>query len=61
MTNNHHQTKTNTSELKTALSLFAGCGGDSLGMENASLNITGYVEINDMAIATHEFFSRIRN
>jgi len=29
-------------DLKSGISLFAGCGGDSLGLTNASLELRGY-------------------
>lgn len=38
----------------TALSLFSGCGGDTLGMKLAGINVVGYVENNKDAISTHE-------
>jgi DNA (cytosine-5)-methyltransferase 1 len=37
-----------------AISLFAGAGGDSLGMEKADIDVIGYVEYNKFAIQTHE-------
>jgi len=36
-----------------ALSLFAGCGGDTLGLENAGLNVIGFIEFWNKAIETH--------
>jgi DNA (cytosine-5)-methyltransferase 1 len=38
----------------TAISLFSGAGGDTLGMKNAGINVTGYVEFDKDAISTHE-------
>tara|TARA_Y100000310_G_scaffold315844_1_gene366905 strand:- start:1780 stop:3021 length:1242 start_codon:yes stop_codon:yes gene_type:complete len=38
----------------TAISLFAGCGGDTLGLENAGLNVIGFVENWKTAIQTHK-------
>ena len=38
----------------TAISLFAGAGGDTLGMLLADVNIVGYVEYDKACIATHE-------
>ena len=38
----------------TALSLFSGCGGDTLGMTNAGFNVVGYSEFNKPAIETHK-------
>ncbi len=39
---------------KTAISLFAGCGGDTLGLEKAGFNVLGFVEFWDKAIKTHK-------
>jgi DNA (cytosine-5)-methyltransferase 1 len=39
----------------TAISLFSGAGGDTLGMKNAGINVIGYVEFNSNAIKTHEY------
>lgn len=36
-----------------AISLFAGAGGDSLGMTMAGIDVVGFVEIDDVAAATH--------
>ena len=41
-------------EKLTAVSLFSGAGGDTLGMKNANINVIGYVEFDKDAIATHE-------
>lgn len=38
----------------TAISLFSGAGGDTLGMKNAGINVVGYVEFDSNAIKTHE-------
>ena len=38
----------------TSISLFAGAGGDTLGMLLADVNVVGYVEYNNACIATHE-------
>ena len=35
------------------ISLFAGAGGDSLGMENAGVNVIGFVEKDPIATRTH--------
>jgi DNA (cytosine-5)-methyltransferase 1 len=37
-----------------AISLFSGMGGDSLGMQNAGLNLIGYSEYQDVFRQTHE-------
>ena len=37
-----------------ALSLFSGCGGDTLGMETAGLNVKWYSEIKKPFCKTHE-------
>ena len=29
----------------TAISLFSGAGGDTLGMKNAGINVIGYIEM----------------
>ena len=39
----------------TAISLFSGAGGDTLGMKNAGINVIGYVEYDSNAIKTHEY------
>ena len=36
-----------------AISLFSGCGGDTLGMEQARIKVVGFVEFNKYAIETH--------
>ena len=38
----------------TALSLFSGCGGDTLGMKNAGLDVKWYSEIKKPFQKTHE-------
>ena len=38
----------------TAISLFSGAGGDTLGMKNAGYNVVGFVECNEDAIKTHQ-------
>jgi DNA (cytosine-5)-methyltransferase 1 len=38
----------------TAISLFSGAGGDTLGMENANIDVIGYVEFDKKSIKTHE-------
>lgn len=38
----------------TAISLFSGAGGDTLGMKNANIDVIGYVEFDKDAINTHE-------
>lgn len=40
--------------LKTGISLFSGCGGDTLGMEMAGIEVKGYVEIDSKACDTHD-------
>jgi len=40
--------------LGKGISLFAGCGGDTLGMENAGIKVVGFVEFWDKAINTHK-------
>ena len=44
------------SEIKqiTAISLFSGAGGDTLGMKNAGIDVIGYVEWDKNAIETHK-------
>jgi DNA (cytosine-5)-methyltransferase 1 len=37
----------------TAISLFSGAGGDTLGMLDANINVIGYVEYDKEAIKTH--------
>ena len=37
-----------------AISLFAGCGGDTLGLENAGIEVIGFVEFWNRAIETHK-------
>lgn len=44
---------TETSEI-TAISLFSGAGGDTLGMKNAGINVIGYIEWDKNAIETHK-------
>ena len=39
--------------LKTAISLFSGCGGDTLGMTNAGIDVKAFVEIDRHATASH--------
>lgn len=39
---------------RSAISLFAGCGGDTLGLENAGFNVVGFVEFWNKAIETHK-------
>lgn len=36
-----------------AISLFSGMGGDTLGMENAGVDVVAFSEINKDAVATH--------
>jgi hypothetical protein len=36
-----------------ALSLFSGCGGDTLGLERAGFEVVAFSEFNKAAIATH--------
>lgn len=38
----------------TALSLFSGCGGDTLGLEKAGFHVIAYNEFNAQAIQTHQ-------
>ena len=37
-----------------AISLFSGCGGDTLGLEKAGLEVVGFVEFWNKAIETHK-------
>ena len=37
----------------TAISLFSGAGGDTLGMLDANINVIGYIEYDKEAIKTH--------
>ena len=39
---------------RKAISLFAGCGGDSLGLEKAGFEVIGFVENWKKAIETHK-------
>ena len=39
--------------LKTACSLFSGCGGDTLGMENAGISVDIYSELQPVFQETH--------
>lgn len=38
----------------SAISLFSGAGGDTLGMKNAGIDVIGYVEWDKNAIETHQ-------
>lgn len=38
----------------TAISLFSGCGGDTLGMERAGGNVIAFSEMNKAAVETHK-------
>lgn len=38
---------------KTAISLFSGAGGDTLGMIHAGVNVIGFIEIDELACQTH--------
>ena len=38
----------------TAISLFSGAGGDSLGLKNAGINVVAYNEVNPKFCKTHE-------
>jgi len=40
-------------QIRTAISLFSGAGGDNLGMKNAGFNVVGFVEIEKTFIRTH--------
>ena len=42
-----------TSQIR-ALSLFSGCGGDTVGMTNAGINVTHYSELKPTFQKTHE-------
>ena len=37
-----------------AISLFSGAGGDTLGMENAGINVVGFIEYDKKSIQTHQ-------
>jgi DNA (cytosine-5)-methyltransferase 1 len=39
--------------IKTAISLFSGCGGDTLGMEKAGINVVGFTEWDKTFQKTH--------
>lgn len=43
-----------TTTMRTAISLFAGAGGDTLGLERAGFTVVAYNENNPAAIATHQ-------
>jgi len=36
-----------------AVSLFSGCGGDTLGLERAGYKVVAFSEFNKAAVATH--------
>jgi DNA (cytosine-5)-methyltransferase 1 len=38
---------------RKALSLFSGCGGDTLGLALANVQVTHFVEINALATESH--------
>lgn len=38
---------------RKALSLFSGCGGDTLGLGMANIKVTHFVEINEEATESH--------
>ena len=40
--------------LTTACSLFSGCGGDTLGMENADVSVNAYSELQKVFCETHD-------
>jgi len=40
--------------MPTAISLFSGCGGDTLGLQQAGFNVIAFNEFNKAAIQTHE-------
>lgn len=40
--------------MRRAISLFAGAGGDTLGMTHAGVNVVAFIEIDEKAIATHK-------
>jgi DNA (cytosine-5)-methyltransferase 1 len=40
--------------MPTAISLFSGCGGDTLGLTNAGYEVIAFSEFNKAAIQTHE-------
>ncbi len=43
----------NNKNLKRAISLFSGAGGDTLGMEEADVDVCGFIEYDEDAIKTH--------
>lgn len=43
----------NTMVKPTAISLFSGCGGDTLGLENAGYEVIAFSEFNKAAIQSH--------
>jgi DNA (cytosine-5)-methyltransferase 1 len=47
-------TKIKIKEKMKAISLFAGCGGDSLGLKKAGFEVVGFVENWSKAIQTHK-------
>jgi|TARA_R110001592_G_scaffold353828_1_gene653038 DNA (cytosine-5)-methyltransferase 1 len=40
--------------VKTALSLFSGCGGDTVGMNNAGLDVSWYSELKNIFRESHD-------
>lgn len=48
------KTKNATTPSYTAVSLFSGMGGDSLGMKNAGINVLGYSEYIETFRETHD-------
>ena len=43
-----------TSNNLTAISLFSGAGGDTIGMKNTGIDVIGFVEFDKYAIETHK-------
>ena len=44
----------NNNNQYTAISLFSGLGGDTLGLQNANCNVIAYNEINKVFCKSHE-------
>jgi DNA (cytosine-5)-methyltransferase 1 len=40
--------------MTTAISLFSGCGGDTLGMTQAGIEVTGYAELDKLFCESHD-------
>ena len=51
---NKKQVELENKKINKAISLFSGAGGDTLGMENAGVEVVGFVEFDKKAIETHK-------